>query len=92
VTSAGRASLVTNDGDSMVEAVLSGAGIGLIPWYRVAPYLRSGRLESVLDGIVYGGLSWSIYMQQSNHVPMKIRVLADYLYEVMSTHPDLREH
>lgn len=91
VTSTGRSSLVTNDGDSLVEAMLSGAGIGLITRYRVAPYLRSGRLESVLDGMVEGELIWSIYMQQRNYVPQKIRVLADYLHHVLSTNPDFSQ-
>jgi len=91
VTSEVRASLVTNDGDSLIEAALSGAGIGMITRYRIAPYLRSGRLESVLDGVVDGELSWSIYMQQRNQVPRKIRVMADFLYQVLSTHPDLRQ-
>lgn len=90
VTSPVRASLVTNDGDSLIEAVLSGAGIGLITLYRVAPYLRSGRLETVLDGMVDGELSWSIYMQQRNQVPRKIRVVSDFLHHVLSTHPDLQ--
>jgi len=86
-----RASLVTNDGDSLIEAVLSGAGIGHITLYRVAPYLRSGRLETVMDGMVDGELSWSIYMQQRKHVPQKIRVLSDFIAHVLSTHPDLQE-
>jgi len=90
VVSTVRASLVTNDGDSLIEAMLSGAGIGLITLYRVAPYLRSGRLETVLDGMVDGELSWSIYMQQRTYVPRKIRVMADYLHHVLTTHPDLR--
>jgi len=90
VVSTVRASLVTNDGDSLIEAMLSGAGIGLLTMYRVAPYLRSGRLETVLDGMVDGELSWSIYMQQRNHMPRKIRVMADYLHHVLTTHPDLR--
>lgn len=91
VTSPVRASLVTNDGDSLIEAVLSGAGIGLITLYRVAPYLRSGRLETVLDGMVDGELSWSIYMQQRNQIPRKIRVVSDFLHHVLKTHPDLQE-
>ena len=57
----------------------------------MAPYLRSGRLETVLDGMVEGSLSWSIYMQQRTHVPRKIRVLADFLHHVLSTHPDLKD-
>ena len=52
VTSQVPSSLVTNDSDAMIEALLSGAGIGLITLYRVAPYLRSGRLETVLDELV----------------------------------------
>jgi LysR family transcriptional regulator for bpeEF and oprC len=45
----------------------------------------------VLDGLVYGELSWSIYTLQRRHVPMKIRELSDFLYRLLSTHPDLRQ-
>lgn len=90
VTFDGPPSLVTNDADSLVEAMLSGVGIGLTPLYRVAPYLHSGRLETVMDGMVEGELSWSLYMQQRKHVPRKVRALADYLYQVLTTHPDLQ--
>ncbi|CAG2153628.1 HTH-type transcriptional regulator DmlR [Cupriavidus yeoncheonensis] len=91
VTSQVRACLVTNDGDSLIEAMLSGAGIGLLTRYRVMPYLRSGRLETVLDGQVEGELCYSIYMQQRNQIPRKVRVMADFLYHVLSLHPDLRQ-
>jgi DNA-binding transcriptional LysR family regulator len=91
VTCQTHARMVTNDAESLVEAILSGAGIGLTTRYRVAPYLRSGRVESVLDGQVDGELSWSIFMQQRKQVPLKVRALADFLYEILSTHPDLRQ-
>jgi LysR family transcriptional regulator, regulator for bpeEF and oprC len=91
VTCTSRASLVTNDADSLVEALLSGAGIGLSALYRVVPYLRSGRLETVLDGMVDGELSWSLYMPQRTHVPRRVRALVDFLYEVLRSHPDLQE-
>ncbi len=91
VTYEGRASLVTNDADALIEAVLSGAGIGLSTLYRIMPYLRSGRIETVLDGMVEGELSWSIYMPQRRHVPRRVRALVDYLYDVLRTHPDLQD-
>ncbi|OWT60282.1 LysR family transcriptional regulator [Candidimonas nitroreducens] len=91
VTSPAEASLITNEADSLIEAMLAGAGIGLITKYRVVPYLRSGRLKTVLDGLVDGELSHSIYMQQRRKLPRKTRVVADFLYDVLSTHPDLRE-
>ena len=91
ITSQLEACLVTNDADSLIEAVLSGVGIGLVTMYRIVPYLRSGRAETVLDGQVEGELRYSIYMQQRNQVPKKIQVVADFLYQVLSTHPDLNE-
>jgi DNA-binding transcriptional LysR family regulator len=84
--------LVTNDSDTMIEALLSGAGIGLITLYRVAPYLRSGRLQTVLDGRVVGELSFSLYMQQRHQVPRKTRIVADFLFDVLNNHPDLTGH
>lgn len=89
VTSQGRACLVTNEGDSLIEAALSGVGIGQITLYRIAPYLRSGRLKTVLDGLVDGELSFSIYVQQRNQLPRKVKVVSDFLYDVLSKHPDL---
>jgi DNA-binding transcriptional LysR family regulator len=92
VTIDARPSLVTNDSDAMIEALLSGAGIGLITFYRVAPYLRSGRLETVLDGLVVGDMSFSVYMQQRNQIPSKTRIVADFLYDMLSKHPDFTAH
>jgi DNA-binding transcriptional LysR family regulator len=91
VTYDGRASLVTNDADALVEAVLSGAGIAMSTLYRIMPYLRSGRIETVLDDMVEGELSWSIYMPQRTHVPRRVRALVDYLYDVLRAHPDLQD-
>ncbi|MDW3682791.1 LysR family transcriptional regulator [Cupriavidus sp. CV2] len=90
LVSEGQSSLVTNDGDSLIEAMLSGVGIGFLTLYRVMPYLRSGRLETVMDGQVEGELSYSIYMQQRNQVPRKVRAMADFLYDVLCQQPDFQ--
>jgi DNA-binding transcriptional LysR family regulator len=91
VTSQAKSVLVTNDGDSLIEAALAGLGIGLVTMYRIAPHLRSGQLETVLDGQVEGEQRYFVYMQQRKQLPKKIRVVADFLHLVLSTHPDLRE-
>jgi DNA-binding transcriptional LysR family regulator len=39
-----------NNGDGVVEAVLAGVGVGIVPTFVAGAYLKSGRLVRLLDG------------------------------------------
>lgn len=85
-----QARFITNDGDAALEAVLAGAGIGQLASYRAAPYIRSQRLVPLLVEHATGEFNFYVYMQRRTQIPKKNRVLADFLYDELSTHPDLR--
>lgn len=91
MTHTAQARLTIDDGDNVLEAVLAGAGIAQLASYRAAPYIRSKELVPVLKDTVTGNFSFYVYMQRRTQIPKKNRVLADYLYEELRTHPDLKE-
>jgi len=84
------ARLITNDGDSQLQAVLSGAGIAQLASYRIAPYVRVNRLKPLLLGHVSETYGLYIYLPKRKQVPKKVRALADFLFDELSVHPDLQ--
>jgi DNA-binding transcriptional LysR family regulator len=84
------ARLITNDGDSQLQAVLSGAGIAQLASYRIAPYVRANRLKPLLLGHVSETYGLYVYLPRRKQVPRKARALADFLFDELSVHPDLR--
>jgi DNA-binding transcriptional LysR family regulator len=90
ITEAVPARLVTDDGDSLLQAVLSGAGIAQVSSYRVAPHIRAKRLRPVLLDHVSETYGLYVYMPRRKQVPMRARVLADFLYDELSRHPDVQ--
>lgn len=84
------ARFTTDDGDAAVEAVLSGAGIAQLSGYRVAPYIRSKQIVPILTAHANGHFDFYIYTQRRTHIPKKNKVFADFLYEDLRGHPDLR--
>ena len=84
------ASLTTNDGDSLLQAVLSGAGIGQLASYRIAPYIRANQLKPILAGYKSEIYGLYVYMPRRKQVPRKTRVLADFLFDELRVHPDLQ--
>jgi len=84
------ARLTTNDGDSQLQAVLSGAGIAQLSSYRAAPYIRAQRLKPLLLGHVSDTYGLYVYMPRRKQAPRRARALADFLYDELSTHPDLQ--
>ncbi|HSW19493.1 MAG TPA: LysR family transcriptional regulator [Ramlibacter sp.] len=85
-----KARFITNDGDSALEALLSGAGIGQLASYRAAPYIRSQRLVPVLVGETSAEFHFYVYLQKRTQIPKKNRAFADFLCEELARHPDLR--
>lgn len=81
--------IATNDVESEVEVVLSGAAIGQFFGYTVAAHLRAQRLVPLLTEHATDRYGIYLYMPARAHVPRKNRLLADYLMETLGAHPDL---
>jgi DNA-binding transcriptional LysR family regulator len=83
-------SITVNDTESHRRAVLSGSGIGQLASFFVAPHVRSGHLQR-LDHLGHVGLPIGLYLYLPTrlHMPRKSRLLADFLFDELSRHPDL---
>ena len=82
--------LTTNDSDTQRQAVLEGIGIGQLASFYVAPHVRAGRLRPLLIGYTAPPYSFYLYMLKRTKIPLKTRVLADFLYKALRKHPDLQ--
>lgn len=65
----------------MVEAALEGRGIAYVPEPAVAPYLRSGRLEVVLDEWCPPGPGLVLYYPGHRQVPSALQAFIQVLRE-----------
>jgi LysR family transcriptional regulator for bpeEF and oprC len=80
---------VTDDGDCALQAVLSGAGIAQLAGYRIQPHLASGALKTVLTSHTFE-YSFYLCMLSRTLIPKRIRVMADFLFNELKSHPELR--
>lgn len=77
----------SNDVFFVREAIRCGAGIGILPNYLVEKDVALGQLVRVLpqyrshDAYVY------IVRPSTREVPLRVKVLSDFLYEYMKTNP-----
>ncbi|MDB5761524.1 MAG: transcriptional regulator, LysR family [Herminiimonas sp.] len=76
--------LVTDDPEVECDAVLAGIGYGQIPSYLAEPYIRSGRLVTVLDEYQPDPWDLYVYRPQRGPVPARIRLVFDHIVEILS--------
>lgn len=62
--------------------VLQGAGIGTLPSFLCAPYVREGRLVRVLPGWTWTAGALSLVYPSQPFVPPKVRAFIDIALEV----------
>jgi len=77
-------SFITDDAETELTAALSGLGFGQIAAPLVEPYIRSGKLVSVLGN--YTAQPWDLYVYrpQRGPVPSRIRIVYDQILEAFS--------
>jgi DNA-binding transcriptional LysR family regulator len=80
--------IITNNGEVLRSAAVSGEGIISGPVFLVADDLRSGRLKPILRG--YAPSPFGIYAvyPPNRHVSAKVRRLVDHLKRVWGDSPD----
>lgn len=77
---------LANNSEVLRAAVLSGAGIGLLPDYSCSEEIRSGLLVPILEDYhVHGSFADSIVAARpwTSRVPPAVRAIVDYLRRVM---------
>lgn len=74
-----RGSLVSDDLNGVLQGVLHGLGVGVLPRFMAASHLESGRLVRVLPE--WSGSSPAVYALHPSRrlMPPKVRVLIDFL-------------
>jgi DNA-binding transcriptional LysR family regulator len=80
-------SIVVNSVMALRQAALEGAGIALLPTYCVGSDLRSGDLVRVMEGYTVADEQVSVIFPHRNLLPMKSRLMIDFLAERFRTPP-----
>jgi DNA-binding transcriptional LysR family regulator len=68
-----------DDLEAIVDATLSGAGLGWLPCWLIAPHLKSGALVSLLPPALSIGYPIYAVWPQSPHLPLRTRIAIDAL-------------
>ena len=71
----------------VLEGVLSGLGIGLLPLWLAGPALKEGRLVRLLEAHEPPSLPIHLVSPQRRYTPPKVRALADYLTAAYKADP-----
>jgi DNA-binding transcriptional LysR family regulator len=74
-----RGRLVVSNSLAVRDAVLAGAGIGLLPRFYVYGELAEGRLVSLLPGLEPPRVTVSAVYARARILPPKLRVVVDFL-------------
>jgi DNA-binding transcriptional LysR family regulator len=76
-----RGPLSTNDGESALLWALEGQGVLLRSQWEAAPYLRSGRLRTVLDGWTLPPADIYLVYPTKANMSAKTRALVDFMHD-----------
>lgn len=71
--------MIGNDVDLLISAALDGVGLLYLPRDFVLPYIRSGRLVSLLDHWLPPAGSFFLYYPSRRQTPAALRALIDFL-------------
>ena len=83
-----RGRLNIDNGDALLQAALSGAGITYLPTFLVSEELRAGRLVPLFvdDSFPREGGLWAVY-PASRHLSPKVRAFIDHFAQVFGPEP-----
>jgi DNA-binding transcriptional LysR family regulator len=79
--------LCTNNAEILRDAAIKGGGIALLPTFIVGPHLRAGNLRPVLSRYQAPELSVCALYPPTRHLPVKVRLLIDFLVERFGNNP-----
>lgn len=83
-------SLIFNDADTQMEAVLNGAGVAQLAGFQAAPRLRSGQLKVVLKKHAMERHSIYVFTPHNRRNPMKTRLVSDLIYKTLREGADFK--
>jgi DNA-binding transcriptional LysR family regulator len=71
--------LCFDDLQAIADAAIAGAGLAWLPCWMMAPELRSGRLELIMNSEQVVGTEIHAVWPRMTHLPLKVRVMVDAL-------------
>jgi DNA-binding transcriptional LysR family regulator len=76
--------LITDDSEAELEAVLAGIGYGQLPDFLCAKYIRTGQLVSVMQD--QSPEPWGVYVYRPQRGPVaeRVRLVFDHLVKTLS--------
>ena len=79
--------IALGDSGALLDAVLAGQGIGLLPQWLAAPHLQSGALQPVLPRERPPLLPIQLVWPRGHHLPRRVRTVIDGLAAAMAADP-----
>lgn len=76
-----------NNGDGVVEAILAGIGVGMVPTFVAAPHLQSGRLVTLLPTYRLPTRSLYAVLLTDPRLPKRIRLFVRFLTDYFGPTP-----
>jgi DNA-binding transcriptional LysR family regulator len=77
------------DGDTMLNACLSGCGLARFPTWLASDAMSTGALTQVLHDISGGSMPIHVIWQKTWHLQLKVRVTVDALVNHAVSRPDI---
>jgi LysR family transcriptional regulator for bpeEF and oprC len=84
------ASLAVNDSKAYIAAGMAGLGIMQMAGYVIAPLIKTGALELILDDWTSTPLPMHVVYPQNRHLSAKVRVFVEWVADLFSQHPDMQ--
>ena len=76
--------LMADNGELLLEASLQGVGIAMLPMFLAGPYIRSGRLVSILEKHAVDNTAIFAVLPHRKYIPLKARCFIDFVKELFA--------
>jgi DNA-binding transcriptional LysR family regulator len=76
--------LIADNGEILLEAALQGGGIAMLPAFLTAPYIRSGRLVSILQAHAVDPTAIYAMLARRKYVAKRTRCFIDFMKELLA--------
>ena len=85
-----RGNLQCDNGDTLLEAAISGLGLLVLPYWMVHKQLASGELLEVIPDFKPASLPIHVVYPERRYLPLKVRSFVEFLTEEFERNPVLR--
>jgi len=76
-----------NSGDMILESVLIGSGLGVLPYWLVYRYLQDGSLVQIMDDLMPVAVPINMVYLDKKYLPLKVQCFIDFFKPKIEEHP-----